>query len=94
MARRAQKKMRKDYELEGSFLPNRKLSRQQAYAKLAANSEWRERHNAKICPRYPPCVAPCVISAKVRTRPTPYPDIPTCQAPLAEIEYFPLSRTP
>src|SRR5262245_54488336 len=33
-------------------LPNRKLSQQRTYAKLAANPEWRERHNAKQRKRY------------------------------------------
>jgi hypothetical protein len=33
-------------------LPSRKLSQQRAYAKLAANPEWRERHNAKQRERY------------------------------------------
>jgi len=37
------KKMREYFRT----LPNRKLSQQRAYAKLAANPEWFERHNAK-----------------------------------------------
>ena len=34
------------------FLPNRQQSRQRAYAKLAANPEWREQHNGKQRERY------------------------------------------
>jgi hypothetical protein len=41
------KKQRKYYRTRGKFLPNAKRSRQRAYAKLAANPEWRQRHNAK-----------------------------------------------
>jgi hypothetical protein len=36
------KKMREYYRTTGKFQP-----RQRTYAKLAANPEWRERHNAK-----------------------------------------------
>ena len=42
------KKQRRYYRTRGKFLPNRKLSRQRAYAKLAANPEWRERHMQKF----------------------------------------------
>jgi len=42
------KKMREYFRT----LPSRKLSQQRAYAKLAANPEWRERHNAKQRERY------------------------------------------
>src|ERR1700752_3163493 len=44
--------MREYHRTTGKFLPNRKLSRQRAYVKLAANLEWRERHNAKQRERY------------------------------------------
>jgi hypothetical protein len=37
------KKQRRYYRTTGKFLPSRKRSRQRAYAKLAANSEWRGR---------------------------------------------------
>jgi|SRR4029453_12623023 hypothetical protein len=46
------KKQRRYYRTKGKFLPNRKLSRQPAYSKLAANPEWRQRHNAKQRERY------------------------------------------
>jgi hypothetical protein len=35
-------------QTRGKFLPNRQRTKQRAYAKLAANPEWRERHNAKM----------------------------------------------
>ena len=47
------KKQRKYYRITGKFLPNLKRSRQRAYAKLAANPEWRERHNAKTTREVP-----------------------------------------
>jgi hypothetical protein len=46
------KKLRKCYRTRGKSLPNRQPSRQRSYYKLAANPEWRERHNAKQRERY------------------------------------------
>src|SRR5262245_36929724 len=46
------KAQRKYYRTKGKYLPNRELSKQRAYDKLAANPEWRERHNAKQRARY------------------------------------------
>ena len=42
-------KQRRYYRITGKFLPSRKRSRQRAYAKLAANSEWRGRRNMPFC---------------------------------------------